>query len=99
MSLPPYLTEDEIAGITDPLTQGAARIKYIRALGVKAEKKPNGQPLVWRADFDAARQRNAEAANDDRPRARDWKAFEKRIRCGRGETQKRREPARPRAAG
>lgn len=97
MNQPPYLTEDEIAGATEPLTQGAARINFFRRLGVKVGKKPNGQPLVWRADFDAARRQVA--ANDGRPVSPDWKAFEERVRCGRGKETEGRKPARARAAG
>lgn len=51
----PYLTDEEIEDITKPLTQGAARIKYFRSLGVKCEPKPNGQPLVGRAEFEESR--------------------------------------------
>jgi hypothetical protein len=90
----PYLTDEEIEHITDPLTQGAARIRYFReVLEVKVKPRPNGQPLVWRSDFDAARRREQEAANDGRP-SLDWSAFEERVKYGRGEKAKRREPAR-----
>lgn len=54
MSAAPYLEEDEIEKITDPLIQGAARIKFFRKLGCNVKPKPNGQPLVGRADFEAA---------------------------------------------
>lgn len=97
MSQPPYLTDEEIAGATDPLTQGAARIKFFRRLGVKVEAKPNGQPLVWRADFETARRQAA--ANDGRPVPPDWSAFEKKVRYGRdGAKTEGRQPARARAA-
>lgn len=88
----PYLTDEEIEAITTPLTQGKARIRFFKRLGVKAETKPNGQPLVWRSEFEAVRQRAA-AANDAPPGARDWTAFNKRVRYGRGTKEKRREPA------
>ena len=88
----PHLTDAEIADITAPLTQGAARIRFFRRLGVKVEAKPNGQPLVWRSDFEAAR-RQQDAANDARPVSRDWSAFEERVRYGRGSKEKRRQPA------
>lgn len=90
----PYLTAAEITEITEPLTQGAARIKFFRRLGVKAEPRPNGQPLVWRADFYAARVASVPAANDSPgARTRDWAAFEERVRYGRGSKEKRRQPA------
>lgn len=92
---PPYLTDDEVGAITFPLVQGAARIKFFRSIGVKAEARPNGQPLVWRADFEQAR-RSAQAANDPPAVTQDWTDFEKRVRCGnRGTKAQRRQPARP----
>lgn len=90
----PYLTDVEIADITAPLVQGAARIKYLRRLGIKAEPKPNGQPLVWRADFDAARL--AQPAANDSPRStRNWAQFKEKVQNGaRGEKAKGRQSAR-----
>lgn len=88
-----HLSDTEIADITKPLTQGAARIRYLRRLGIKVEPKPNGQPLVWRSDFEAARRRAGEAANDT-PARRDWSNLEKKVRYGRGEKAERRQPAR-----
>lgn len=90
----PYLTDQEIAEITAPLTQGAARIKFFRRLGVKVDPKPNGQPLVWRADFEAARVA-APAANDASPEStRNWAQLREKVHNGsRGEKTKRREPA------
>lgn len=55
MSAPPFLTDDEIAAITHPLVQGAARCSYFRRLGIKVDPRPDGQPLVGRAEFEAAR--------------------------------------------
>lgn len=78
---PPYLTDAEVAEITSPLRQGAARIKYFRKLGCKVEPRPNGQPLVLRAEFEAAmlgKQANTHAAGQSgahniiRP---DWSAL------------------------
>lgn len=54
IALPPFLTDEEIAAATAPLTQGAARIKFLAGLGLKVRAKPNGQPLVGRAEFEAA---------------------------------------------
>jgi hypothetical protein len=48
----PHLTDAEVAEITEPLTQGAARRKFFERLGCKVVKtKPNGQPLVSRDDY------------------------------------------------
>lgn len=35
--------------------QNAAKIRYLRALGLTVERKPNGRPLVNRAHYDAVR--------------------------------------------
>lgn len=51
----PHLTDAEIAEITEPLTQAAARCRYFRrVLGIKVRQKPNGQPLIGRAEYEAA---------------------------------------------
>jgi len=52
MFQPPYLTDAEIAKICEPLTNGAARYRFITRLGLHAERKPNGQPLVARSEFE-----------------------------------------------
>lgn len=51
---PPYLTDDEIAEICRPRTQGAAQIRYLRSLGLKVERRGDGTPLVWRHSVGAA---------------------------------------------
>ena len=95
MSQPPYLTDEEVEFITRPRTQGAARLRYFReVLKVKAEPRPNGQPLVWRSDFETTRRREQDAANDGQRPSRDWSAFEKRVRYADGEKTEGREPAR-----
>lgn len=48
----PHLTDAEIEEITKPLTQGAARIKFFKRLGVKVAAKPNGQPIVGRLEWE-----------------------------------------------
>lgn len=53
MATPPYLTDDEIAEICKPLVNGAARYRHITTkLGLHAGRKPNGQPLVARSEFE-----------------------------------------------
>lgn len=92
MSLPPYLTDDEIAGMTKPLVQGAARIKFLRSKGYKVDERPDGQPLLLRADLE--RGQVVVAANDGgTPAARDWTDFDNKVRYGRGAEKKRRKPA------
>lgn len=88
----PFLTDDEIAAITRPLKQGAARIKFIRdTLGLPVRPRPDGQPLVRRADVGGVKV--GAAANEPRAAARDWTDFENRVRYGRGPKTKRRQPA------
>ncbi len=90
----PYLTDEEIEHITHPRTQGAARIRYLRNIGVKCEPRPNGQPLVWRYDFEAAKV--APAANDGRNSpTQNWAQLREKVQNGsRGEKTQRRQPAR-----
>lgn len=49
----PWLSDDEIADLCAGLKQAAAQIRFIRQLGLQVRTKPNGRPLVMRADFDA----------------------------------------------
>lgn len=56
------LTDAEIDNICDGYVQNAAKIRYLRSLGLTVERKPNGRPLVNRAHYDAVRG----AANDKR---------------------------------
>lgn len=73
--MPPFLTDEEIAALTHPLTQGAARIKFIESLGVKVRAKPNGQPLVGRAEFEAAmlaKNRKTPQGATPRPERPNW---------------------------
>lgn len=48
---PPDLTQAEIDGICEPLTQSAAQIRYLQRLGVHVRRKPNGKPLVNRLHY------------------------------------------------
>ena len=47
------LSDDEIAHICKPLTQGAAQCRYLRSLGLTVRRRPDGSPLVNRAHYDA----------------------------------------------
>jgi hypothetical protein len=47
------LSDDEIAHICHPLTQGAAQCRYLRSLGLTVRRRPDGSPLVNRAHYDA----------------------------------------------
>lgn len=63
---PPTLTDDEINTLCEGLVQNAARIKYLRSLGLTVHVKPNGRPLVARAHAERvlAGDQLPEAAND-----------------------------------
>lgn len=51
----PYLTDAEIADLTRPLVQGKARCRYLEEkYGLKVVPRPDGQPRVGRAEFEAA---------------------------------------------
>lgn len=61
MSLP-YLTDDEVDGICAGLRQSAAMVRFLQGLGLPVQRKPNGRPLVRRADFDRVQSQNARLA-------------------------------------
>lgn len=50
----PWLLQDEIDDLCEPLIQHAAQIRFIRGLGITVRIKPNGAPLVMRSHFDEA---------------------------------------------
>lgn len=47
-----FLTDDEIAQVCAPLRMPAAQLRYLKSLGVQALRKPNGRPLVARAEME-----------------------------------------------
>jgi hypothetical protein len=48
----PFLSDEEIDGICDGLVQSAAKVRFLKGLGLPVERKPNGRPLVRRCDWD-----------------------------------------------
>lgn len=44
----PYFSDEEVDEMCDGLTQDAAKIRYLRRLGLRVDRKPNGKPLAWR---------------------------------------------------
>lgn len=48
----PILSDDEIDDICAGLVQSAAKVRFLRRLGLPVERKPNGRPLVNRADWE-----------------------------------------------
>lgn len=65
----PILTDAEIDEICAGLTQAAAKVRYLRQLGVPVERKPNGRPLVRRVDWE---RRQPLAQNDAPTRGPKW---------------------------
>lgn len=81
----PYLTDEEIAHITKPLTQGAARVRWFLDHGYQATARPNGQPLVGRAHFDEVNAVRGPAANDAGGNLPNFEALRKRVSYVRGQ--------------
>ncbi len=52
MSETPFLTDDEITAICEPLQLPAAQRRYLGRLGLLVQAKPNGRPLVARSEFE-----------------------------------------------
>lgn len=48
----PDLSDTEIDRICDGLTQHAAKVRYLTGLGLRVDRRPNGRPLVARAEWD-----------------------------------------------
>ena len=57
------LSDAEIDNICDGYVQNAAKIRYLRGLGLTVERKPNGRPLVNRSHYDAVRGCATQAAS------------------------------------
>lgn len=48
----PDLQDNEIDNICAGLTQNAAKVRYLRSLGLRVDRRPNGKPLVARAEWE-----------------------------------------------
>lgn len=48
----PDLTNEEVDRICEGLTQNHAKRRYLRSLGLRVECRPNGRPLVARAEWE-----------------------------------------------
>ena len=48
----PDLSDLEIDSICAGLKQNAAKVRYLRALGLRVDRKPNGRPLVARSEWE-----------------------------------------------
>ena len=56
-----YYTDAEVAELCDGLTQPAAMVRYLRSIGLRVDRKPNGRPLAWRPLAPTAQAQNATA--------------------------------------
>lgn len=57
------LPDEEIDDICKPYTQNAAKVRYLRSLGLNVRQKPNGRPLVNRKHYDAVMGGNRETVS------------------------------------
>lgn len=62
----PFLTQNQVDTICDGLTQKAAKVRYLRGLGLHVTVKPNGDPHVARSEYE----RVFGAARVDSPRTK-----------------------------
>ena len=49
------LTDDEVDSICGGYKQNAAKVRFLRSLGLEVARKPNGRPLVSREHYIAVR--------------------------------------------
>jgi hypothetical protein len=59
----PYFTDAEVDDMCAGLVQDAAKVRHLRKLGLKVDRKPNGKPLAWRPAAEPAAQNAASAPN------------------------------------
>lgn len=75
--LPPYFTDAEVDDMCAGLTQPAAMVRYLRRLGLKVDRKPNGRPLAWRPGAASDQAQNAQPAGLNVTALQDWAASRK----------------------
>jgi hypothetical protein len=61
------LTDKEINNVCAPLTQNAAKIRFLQAMGLHVRRAADGRPLVNRAHYDAVTGRGKAPAPADEP--------------------------------
>lgn len=49
----PWLTDSEIDDLCNGLVNNAAKVRYLRTMGLTVHSKPSGRPLVMRAHAEA----------------------------------------------
>lgn len=48
----PWLSDEELADLCFPLTNGAAQIKFLQREGLSVSRKPGGRPLLMRSELE-----------------------------------------------
>ncbi len=48
----PWLSDPEVADLCSPLEQPAAQLRYLQRQGYIVSRKPNGRPLLMRAEVE-----------------------------------------------
>jgi hypothetical protein len=48
----PWYTDQEIDDLCEGLINNAAKVRYLRSMGLTVMRKPNGKPLLMRAHAD-----------------------------------------------
>jgi hypothetical protein len=69
MMTTPFLEDSEIDRICAPLTQNAAKVRYLRSMGLPVIKRRNGRPEVSREVYEAM-QRGIQSTQDGQPAPR-----------------------------
>lgn len=60
------LTDEEIDRACAGLTQNAAKVRHLRAMGLFVRQAPDGRPLVNRVHYDAVTSGSAAGGSQDR---------------------------------
>lgn len=64
----PDLDDQEVDRICAGLTQNAAKVKYLQSLGLLVNRRPNGRPLVARAEWEKRFVTSTQAPSANAPR-------------------------------
>lgn len=63
------LSDGEVDAICAGLVQNAAKVRYLRSvLKLQVDRRPNGRPLVRRADWDNVRRQAQNVAPENGPK-------------------------------
>jgi len=62
-----YFSDAEVDELCDGLTQYAAMVRYLRRLGLRVDRKPNGRPLAWRPSEGPGQEQNQPAPANAAP--------------------------------